>query len=100
MAKISCTFALFMAFLIVMNGTISSSIRGIEARREKRDCGKTLTRNHRKINCSSDDYCNPFAPKINLGCKNSGSCQDRCNQFGGVFLCSDHSGYCKCDMET
>ncbi|KNA25923.1 hypothetical protein SOVF_001780 [Spinacia oleracea] len=91
MAKLFSSFSVFMLLLILIliNGLMFSSVEG---RRHKYG--------HAKIDCSSDKFCDPFSPRIDLGCKDSGNCQERCNQFGGVFLCSDEHGYCKCAMET
>lgn len=82
-----------------MLGMMFSGIPIVEARRHKQDGGKKMAE-HKKIDCSSNQYCDPFSPKIALGCQESGKCQERCNQFGGVFLCSVQQGYCKCAMET
>lgn len=78
-----------------------NGMNGVEAIRHKEEMMMVQNKHkHKHINCSSNIYCDPFGPKIDLRCKDSQECQERCNQFDGVFLCSVQHGYCKCQTDT
>ncbi|CAO2828465.1 unnamed protein product [Amaranthus hypochondriacus] len=101
MAKIFFSFAVFVFLFILINGMMWNGMNGVEAIRHKEEMMMVQNKHkHKHINCSSNIYCDPFGPKIDLRCKDSQECQERCNQFDGVFLCSVQHGYCKCQTDT
>ncbi|KAK9707097.1 hypothetical protein RND81_07G172600 [Saponaria officinalis] len=96
MQTVLSKLAVLLLLLILINGV--SNISTLEARSQKHRSSEVPKQN--KIDCTSDEHCNPFSPKIDIACKDSGDCQTRCNDFDGIFTCYDKDAYCKCLLDS
>ncbi|KAL9225838.1 hypothetical protein vseg_001717 [Gypsophila vaccaria] len=95
MQTILSKIAVIFLLLVLLNGI--SNITTGEARTQN---PKSDVQKQKKVDCTSAKYCDPFSPKIDIACKDSGDCQTLCNNFDGIFVCYDAEAYCKCQLDS